>query len=251
MNSYVIVRGFSPMIREVLMTKRMPPMQVDPHVQPFRERELHFERRLQTLVHWVDAGAPRGESAGRPAEQAVKPLEDDGSSVSPTTSSRYRRSTCRRPASSTISITRSSCRSTKTSGFAPCSSFRATRACCTTCSPTVAAPDYARRRAGCERGQRARLSRGLCARQRPTRRPSPKAPACSCEGPEARDADALHADGHGGHRQDAAWPVFLRRAAEVQVPDPSDLALGGGVLQIPPGRSEPPNEPSIRGSRKT
>ena len=35
MNSYDIVRGFSPMIREVLLTKRMPPAQVDPHVNHF------------------------------------------------------------------------------------------------------------------------------------------------------------------------------------------------------------------------
>ena len=35
MNRYLVVRGWAPMIREVLMTKRMPPMQVDPHYNRF------------------------------------------------------------------------------------------------------------------------------------------------------------------------------------------------------------------------
>ena len=62
MNSYEIVRGFSPMIREVLLTKRMPPAQVDPHVSHFQNANYISTNELQTLVHWVDAGAPRGKS---------------------------------------------------------------------------------------------------------------------------------------------------------------------------------------------
>jgi mono/diheme cytochrome c family protein len=36
MDSHAMAQGWSPMIREVLMTKRMPPGQIDPHVGNFR-----------------------------------------------------------------------------------------------------------------------------------------------------------------------------------------------------------------------
>ena len=32
MNNYAMVKGFSPMIREVIRTDRMPPYNADPHV---------------------------------------------------------------------------------------------------------------------------------------------------------------------------------------------------------------------------
>ncbi|MEX1033171.1 MAG: redoxin domain-containing protein [Cellvibrionaceae bacterium] len=61
MNSYMMMKGWGPMIREVLMTKRMPPMQVDPHIGHFTNANYISDQELQTLVHWIDAGAPRGE----------------------------------------------------------------------------------------------------------------------------------------------------------------------------------------------
>jgi hypothetical protein len=60
MDSYQMVRGFSLMIREVLMTKRMPPAQVDPEIGHFDNARYLTDADLQTLVHWIDAGAPRG-----------------------------------------------------------------------------------------------------------------------------------------------------------------------------------------------
>ncbi len=61
MNDYNMVRGFSQMIREVVRTKRMPPWHADPaHGQFSNDRSLTAEE-TQTLVHWVEAGAPRGE----------------------------------------------------------------------------------------------------------------------------------------------------------------------------------------------
>jgi peroxiredoxin len=60
MNSYETVRGFAPMIREVVRTKRMPPWHADPHYGSFvGDRSLTTEE-TRTLVHWVEAGAPRG-----------------------------------------------------------------------------------------------------------------------------------------------------------------------------------------------
>ncbi|MBC7982574.1 MAG: redoxin domain-containing protein [Candidatus Obscuribacterales bacterium] len=60
MNSYNMMKGWSPMIREVLLTKRMPPMQVDPNISHFSNARYVSDKDLQTLVHWVDAGSPRG-----------------------------------------------------------------------------------------------------------------------------------------------------------------------------------------------
>lgn len=69
MDSHLMLQGWSPMIREVLLTKRMPPMQVDPNVGHFSNAKYLDEKDLQTLVHWIDAGAPRGAAAVDPLTQ--------------------------------------------------------------------------------------------------------------------------------------------------------------------------------------
>ena len=66
MDSHMMVQGWSPMIKEVLMTKRMPPAQVDPSINHFTNARYMETAELQTLTHWIDAGAPRGESAEDP-----------------------------------------------------------------------------------------------------------------------------------------------------------------------------------------
>ena len=63
MDSYHMVRGWSHMIREVLMTRRMPPAQVDPHIGAFSNARHLNDHDLQTLVHWIDQGAPRGDGS--------------------------------------------------------------------------------------------------------------------------------------------------------------------------------------------
>jgi len=61
MTDYNVVRGFSLMIREVIRTKRMPPWHADPmHGDWANDRSLTDEE-IKTLVHWIEAGAPRGE----------------------------------------------------------------------------------------------------------------------------------------------------------------------------------------------
>jgi hypothetical protein len=63
MTSYDMVKGFSPMIREVVRTKRMPPWHADPHYGAWaNDRGLSAEQ-AKTLVHWIEAGAPRGTGA--------------------------------------------------------------------------------------------------------------------------------------------------------------------------------------------
>jgi peroxiredoxin len=61
MNSHAVVQGFSPMIREVILTRRMPPWHADPHVGAFEGARSLTKEQAQTLVHWIEAGSPRGE----------------------------------------------------------------------------------------------------------------------------------------------------------------------------------------------
>lgn len=62
MDSHMMIQGWSPMMKEVMMTKRMPPAQVDPNVNHFTNARYMDAEELQTLVHWIDAGSPRGVS---------------------------------------------------------------------------------------------------------------------------------------------------------------------------------------------
>ncbi|MEX2130409.1 MAG: hypothetical protein WD772_02905 [Pseudohongiellaceae bacterium] len=58
LDSHTMVQGWSPMIREVVMTKRMPPGQVDPHIGNFTNDMVLNDEDSQTLLHWIAAGAP-------------------------------------------------------------------------------------------------------------------------------------------------------------------------------------------------
>lgn len=60
MDRYETVKGFAPMIREVIRTDRMPPWDVDPHVGTFKDDKSLSADQIRTLVHWIEAGAPRG-----------------------------------------------------------------------------------------------------------------------------------------------------------------------------------------------
>lgn len=63
MTDYNMVKGFSLMMREVIRTKRMPPWHADPAIGQFsNDRSLNNEE-IKTLVHWIEAGAPKGEGA--------------------------------------------------------------------------------------------------------------------------------------------------------------------------------------------
>lgn len=70
MDSHIMVMGWSPMIREVLLNRRMPPTQVDPYLGHSRHARYLNAEQLQTLIHWIDAGAPRGDGEVDPLEEA-------------------------------------------------------------------------------------------------------------------------------------------------------------------------------------
>jgi peroxiredoxin len=61
MNSYAVVKGFAPMIRETIRTKRMPPYFADPHIGAFKNDQGLTDDQTKLLVHWIEAGAPRGD----------------------------------------------------------------------------------------------------------------------------------------------------------------------------------------------
>lgn len=58
MDSNLAVQGWSPMIREVVMTKRMPPGQVDNKVGHKMKNEMNLsDLEMQKLVRWVNTGS--------------------------------------------------------------------------------------------------------------------------------------------------------------------------------------------------
>ncbi|MCR5879318.1 hypothetical protein [Phenylobacterium sp. J367] len=75
MSNYDMVKGFAPMIREVIRTDRMPPYNADPHVGKFSDNKNLTAAEVKTLVHWIEAGAPRGEGADPLAAHKVVAAE--------------------------------------------------------------------------------------------------------------------------------------------------------------------------------
>jgi hypothetical protein len=51
------------MIREVVRTQRMPPWHADPHYSVFSNDRGLTPVQAKMLVHWIEAGAPRGDGA--------------------------------------------------------------------------------------------------------------------------------------------------------------------------------------------
>jgi hypothetical protein len=60
-DSYEKVKGFAPMKREAIRGDRMPPWDPDPHVGKFKDDKSLSADQIKTLVHWIEAGAPRDE----------------------------------------------------------------------------------------------------------------------------------------------------------------------------------------------
>ncbi len=68
-DSYISLLGWSPMVREVVLNKRMPPMQADEESgTSANAHELTAEQK-QKLLHWMEAGAPRGDGEIDPLEE--------------------------------------------------------------------------------------------------------------------------------------------------------------------------------------
>jgi len=69
MTNHQMVQGWSPMIREVLYTKRMPPGQIDnEYVHDFRDVAHITVEETQKLVQWIDNGAQNSDGTDPLAE---------------------------------------------------------------------------------------------------------------------------------------------------------------------------------------
>ena len=76
MTNYDTVRGWAPMIRQVVRTKRMPPWHADSHVGEFRQDMSLPPEDARTLVRWAEAGAPRGEGEDPLANLQLAALDE-------------------------------------------------------------------------------------------------------------------------------------------------------------------------------
>lgn len=73
MSEYALVKGFAPMMREVLRTKRMPPWHTDPEIGHWQNNKSIPIADKRSLIDWIEAGAPRGE--GEDPLKKTPPLE--------------------------------------------------------------------------------------------------------------------------------------------------------------------------------
>ncbi len=72
MDKYEVVKSWSPMIREALRTKRMPPYHSDNHGSTWTDDMRPTDAQVKTLINWIEAGSPRGTGVD-PLPEAAKP----------------------------------------------------------------------------------------------------------------------------------------------------------------------------------
>jgi hypothetical protein len=61
MSSYKKVKGWSEMIREVVLAKRMPPWHADPHYGKFANDRSLTADEMGALLRWIEQDCPRGD----------------------------------------------------------------------------------------------------------------------------------------------------------------------------------------------
>ena len=64
--SYSEIRPWAKAIKQAVLSRKMPPWLADPHFGAFRNDRRMPEDAIQTIVAWVDAGAPEGDSKQTP-----------------------------------------------------------------------------------------------------------------------------------------------------------------------------------------
>ncbi len=74
LSSFKRARGWADMIREVVMTRRMPPWQADPIHGTFDQDLSLSTDEQQMLLHWIEQGTPRGD--GEDLLAAFQPTGD-------------------------------------------------------------------------------------------------------------------------------------------------------------------------------
>jgi hypothetical protein len=71
MTNHAIVQNFAPLMKDELLSRRMPPWHADRHVQSYSNDQMLSGEELALIVDWIDRGAPRG---GGPDPLAAEPL---------------------------------------------------------------------------------------------------------------------------------------------------------------------------------
>ena len=64
--TYSQARPWAKAIKEAVLTKKMPPWFADPNYGHFRNDPSMTQKEMETLVAWVDKGAPEGNAADAP-----------------------------------------------------------------------------------------------------------------------------------------------------------------------------------------
>lgn len=75
LDGHARVRNYSRMIEEVLLERRMPPWDADPHYGRFANAQVLTREDTQALLRWIHAGAPRGIGPD-PLAEPLPPLDD-------------------------------------------------------------------------------------------------------------------------------------------------------------------------------
>lgn len=70
MNRYIMVLGWSPMMREVVITRRMPPGQIDNAVGNWVNTHELSDEEMAMLIEWIDRRGPRSGEGDPLAESA-------------------------------------------------------------------------------------------------------------------------------------------------------------------------------------
>ena len=74
MSSHKKVKGWSEMIREVVLAQRMPPWHADPHYGKFANDRSLTADEMNTLLRWIEQDCPRGEGED-PLARPLPPAE--------------------------------------------------------------------------------------------------------------------------------------------------------------------------------
>ncbi|MEK6303555.1 MAG: thiol-disulfide isomerase [Acidobacteriota bacterium] len=64
--SYQEVRPWAKSIRQRVVDRSMPPWSADPHIGKFSNDPSLSQKQIDTIVSWVDAGAPKGDDKDMP-----------------------------------------------------------------------------------------------------------------------------------------------------------------------------------------
>ena len=77
MDKYETVKMWSNNIKRMVSSRRMPPWYDDGTTKKFENDPAMSQSDIDTLVAWVDAGAPQGDPKDMPAPQAIRGRLDD------------------------------------------------------------------------------------------------------------------------------------------------------------------------------